>query len=160
MIYFAYGSNMHLPRLRSRAPSARALGIASLGGFYFCCNKRSVDGSSKGNILQEVGNRVWGVLFEISPGDESALDDAEGLGSGYERETVTVESASGPIDAVAYIASADAVDDALRPYSWYKANIVAGATAFGLPIDYLQMLSALEAVEDSNLERDQANSPQ
>jgi hypothetical protein len=57
-----------------------------------------------------------------------ALDDAEGLGSGYHEEIVHVLSPKGgEVVVCTYIADASFIDDSLQPYSWYKNFVLAGA---------------------------------
>lgn len=41
VLYFAYGSNLWLPRLRHRVPGVEPVGVAHLGGFGLRWHKRS-----------------------------------------------------------------------------------------------------------------------
>ena len=68
--YFAYGSNLWPPQLRSRCPSARDVGSAVLKGWAPVYDKPSADGSAKLSIVEEVDAQVHGALYEI---DEAEL---------------------------------------------------------------------------------------
>jgi hypothetical protein len=69
---------------------------------------------------------VIGAVYEIPTNEKPALDDAEGLGSGYHEEIVRVLSAKGEeVVVCTYIADASFIDDSLQPYSWYKDFVLA-----------------------------------
>jgi hypothetical protein len=157
VVYFAYGSNMWTARLRERAPSCKPLGIATLPGHALCFHKRSQDGSGKCNALATVGeDRVIGVLFSFDPAERAKLDEAEGLGYGYQHATVTVFNDKGRRRKVlTYLATPDYIDDSLRPYGWYKDFVLAGGTEHGLPPEYIAgHIQSVEAVEDPDKARD------
>jgi len=146
VFYFAYGSNMSTPQLRKRAPSAQPVGRGCLADSKLACNKRSIDGSGKANVVRSLGNVVWGVLFNIRQDDLPALDEAEG---GYKRvkRAIQLEN-SETVFAWVYVAGADRVTDDPVPYDWYKKLIVEGAREQGLPTDYVEMLEALPSKPD------------
>ncbi len=152
-LMFAYGSNMLTNRIRQRCPSATALGVAELVRYELRWHKRSTDRSAKCNIIPTEQSRmkVYGVLYRIAVAEKPKLDSAEGLGSGYEERTVTVSCNRELYDAYVYYATS--IDDALKPYTWYKALVVAGAKEHGLPAEYVARLVATEAIEDQDGER-------
>ncbi|MGM0412630.1 MAG: gamma-glutamylcyclotransferase family protein, partial [Pseudomonadota bacterium] len=88
--YFAYGSNMLTARLRARVPSAHPVGRARLDNHALAWHMAGPDGSAKCDIVTTPGTVVHGVLFRLDAGELPLLDAAEGLGHGYDRETVTV----------------------------------------------------------------------
>lgn len=93
MLIFAYGSNMNLNRLTQRVPSAVKFCNVFLPGYKLVCNKVSKkDGSAKANIIKtdNLAELVWGVLFNINSNEKPLLDKAEGLGKGYNEDTLTV----------------------------------------------------------------------
>ena len=150
---FAYGSNMLSGRIRRRCPSAAALGTAELHGYEIKWHKRSKDGSGKCDVVQ-INNAtavVYGVLYEISVGERQALDKAEGVGIGYEAKNGEVTFMGTP--RMASIYHATAIDPSLKPYSWYKALVVAGAKEHNLPERYVERLLATVALEDPDRER-------
>lgn len=157
IVYFAYGSNMSTARLRERMPSCKPIGIAMLPSHTLHFHKRSVDGSGKCNALAtEVGEGVIGVLFGFDPTERARLDKAEGVGDGYEHTTVTVINDKGRRRKVlTYLATADHIDDSLKPYGWYKDYVLAGATEHGLDDGYIaDYIQSVEAIEDPNKGRE------
>lgn len=141
MKIFAYGSNMNVNRLKQRVPSATKICNASLAGYKFSFNKRSNDGSGKGNIQQTNIDEdvVVGVVFEIDEAEKPALDAVEGLGSGYNQTVIDLLDENGEtFQAQVYVADANAVDDNLLPYDWYKEFVVTGAEQNNLPAAYVE----------------------
>jgi hypothetical protein len=53
--------------------------------------------------------------------------------------------------------AATKTDSSLKPYTWYKAFVVAGAKEHKLPSDYIKQLEAVEAIQDPDRERDRRN---
>jgi len=158
MQIFAYGSNMNINRLKKRVPSANKICTASLDGYSFAFNKKSKDGSVKGNIEQtnNANDKVWGVVFEIDEKEKKKLDDAEGLGKGYNETMVNVLGADRQlINVQVYIADSDAIDNSLHPYDWYKEYVVSGAKENKLPESYINKLESSQATEDLDKERKQ-----
>lgn len=152
-IYFAYGSNMLTRRLRDRTPSAKPLGIGQIMEHQLIFHKIGRDGSAKCDIFQtgRAGDIVWGVLFEISTGEQYLLDRAEGLGCGYEYKTVRVKSNKSVIEAGAYYATH--INAKLQPFDWYWHFVLQGAKEHGLPNSYLNSLKSWSMVIDPDPER-------
>jgi cation transport regulator ChaC len=160
MYYFGYGSNMLTPRLRARVPSADPVMTGTLEGRTLRFHKQSQDGSGKCNVAPASGNdRVHGVVFDVSSSDLSTLDEAEQRGHGYERQDVTVHGPSQTVEAFAYVAQSAYVDDALRPYEWYHALVLAGAREHALPPSYVAQLEAVQARPDPNQRRRRTHQP-
>lgn len=149
-VTFAYGSNMPAARLRERCPSARAVGIAELPSHELRWHKRSIDGSGKCDIVavDTPNASVFGVLYEIAAHEKAALDRAEGLGSGYEEIEIAVLCGGNPVESKAYRATD--TNPALRPYTWYRALVIAGAREHGLPAPYIASLESVAADEDQD----------
>ena len=152
-VSFAYGSNMSVARLRERCPSARAIGIAELPGHELRWHKRSRDGSAKCDIVASdaPSASVFGVLYEIAEHEKTALDRAEGLGAGYEEIEIEVLCGGSPVTAKVYRATD--TNPALRPYTWYRALVIAGAKEHCLPAHYVAGLESVPADEDANRAR-------
>lgn len=141
MRIFAYGSNLYLSRMTERVPSARVAGCARLAGYRLCFHKRSDrDGSGKANVIAgSTEDCVWGVVYEIAPGDLPALDRCEG---GYERRAIEVElTSSERVEVDVYVAMPENVDEDVRPFAWYKRLVVDGARMHGLPVAYIEALA-------------------
>lgn len=124
-----------------------------LTGYRLRFHKRSRDGSGKCNILPAEGDVVHGVVFEVDPNELHALDEAEQRGRGYERCSVHVRGASSPVSAFAYQAQPAYIDDALLPYEWYHALVLAGARQHGLPASYLDELKSVRSYPDPDEDR-------
>jgi len=157
VVYFAYGSNMSTARLRSRMPSCKPLGTATLPGHALRFHKRSTDKSGKCNAFASGnGNGVIGVMFSFDPAERAKLDKAEGVGSGYERAMVTVINKKGRRRKVlTYLATPDYIDDSLKPYGWYKDFVLAGAKEHGLPPKYVaEYIQPVEAIDDPDKARE------
>lgn len=159
IFYFAYGSNLCVPRLGRRAPGVVALGAASIRGFDLRWHKRGADGSGKCSIVRSAAHAaaVHGALFLIPKASMVRLDAVEGVGVGYERAFVRVRAPTGTVGARTYVASPSHVDDALRPYRWYRDLVVAGADALGLPRHYVAGLRSVETWEDEDRARARRN---
>lgn len=151
MLIFAYGSNMNLTRLLQRVPSAVKVSNAFLPGYKFVCNKVSKDGSAKANIIKTdiSGELVWGVLFNIDNKEKPLLDKAEGLGLGYNEETlIFFDQLSNSYSAQIYIADGNSINSHLLPFDWYKEFIVTGAIQNQLPAAYISQLQSIPCVPD------------
>ena len=150
---FAYGSNMFTRKMRVPAPSATFVAIGRIPGYVLRINKKSDDGSGKGNIVRtgNAADEVWGVIFEISDVERSTLDESEG---GYAPTGVEVLTETRTIPSVTYIAKSGRIDDSRKAYAWYKEFVVRGAQEHGLPSDYVARLAAVEVVSDPDPARD------
>lgn len=154
---FAYGSNMPTARIRARCPSAKLLGVAKLPGYQLRWHKSSKDGSGKCDIVVSPDPQefVLGVLYEITGEEKPDLDRAEGLGKGYKEIDLPVLCEGTPVPSKVY--QATAIDAMLKPYTWYRALVVAGAREHRLSSDYIARLEAVPAIEDPDRGRHQAN---
>ncbi len=154
VLYFSYGSNMSIRRLRDRVPSARFVTVATLHKHELRCHKVSRDGSGKCDAFEtgDSNHHVLGVVFEISEFEKPELDLKEGLGKGYEEKMVQLVTPDGDcLEAITYYATI--TDGAIRPYYWYKQHVLIGATECGLPEDYIDAFAQIESVADPNPER-------
>ncbi len=151
MIYFAYGSNMNPGQMSLRCPEHRTIGIARLDNYrlYFPRFSRSRNCASAG-IEPVSGNAVWGVVYEIPPGDVVVMNHHEG----YDPEgpvaanrhilrdvSVRQPGQAGPLEAKTYFAVPDGTSQ--RPSAAYMHTIIDGAVYHGLPKAYV---AALESV--------------
>jgi len=148
-LYFGYGSNLLTTRLRARTPSAIFHAKAILPEHRLTFSKVSIDRSGKCHVEPaEDDASVLGIVFRIQRSEKAALDTAEGLGAGYEERTLRVTTDTGEIEVLAYAASPDRLDSARRPYHWYKALVLAGATEHDLPRDYVDSIRAVASIPD------------
>ena len=89
-LYFAYGSNMLSARLTARCASARVIGTAVAAGYDIAFDKIGQDGSGKATLLRAETSEVHGALFHLDHGDLTVLDQIEGVGRGYDRQSIAV----------------------------------------------------------------------
>jgi cation transport regulator ChaC len=153
-LYFAYGSNMSSARLGARLEGVVHLGRARLFCHTLCFDKAGKDGTAKCNCRFS-GNeqdQVHGVLFALPEGEFKKLDRIEGEGHGYQRSTVEVLDDDGR-RCLAEIYLATAVDEGLRPYSWYLRHVLEGARENNLPASYCKQIEQVQTIEDPDGER-------
>ncbi len=155
ILYFAYGSNMSVPRLGARTPTARVRCVARLPGHTLCFHKFSrQDGSGKCDVsfTGQPEDTVFGVVYSLDVSELPILDRVEGTGLGYEREQRTVYSLAGePLQPYIYIATLTRPD--LKPLDWYKEHVLRGALSHELPADYVAMIEAVQAGQDPDEQR-------
>ena len=154
---FAYGSNMCLPRIQARVPSAKSVTTAFLAQRRLVFHKRGRDGSGKADIVRTGSetDRVWGVVFSLNRSEQPILDDCE---SGYDVQEVVVAGQSGLMSAVTYVARAEMIDRSLKPFSWYHSYVVQGATQHALPAEYVRRLQQFASITDPDDHRHHSNS--
>ncbi len=149
MKYFAYGSNMLRQRLLARIPGATFDGRAQLRDHVLRFHKIGDDGSGKGDAYHTgiTGDVVHGILYEIGEVHKEILDVIEGVGLGYDLKHVTVEGEI-PVDAYIYVVDPDYIDPAMKPFSWYRDFVLAGAMQHHLPHDYITAIRQVPVKED------------
>lgn len=156
MKYFAYGSNMNTKRLRERVPSAAKLSTGALNNFTLRFHKRSTDGSAKCDAFytNNKSDEVRGVIYEIDESEKCSLDDAEGLGKGYNQITIRVKSENEILETFTYVADQTEIDETLNPYSWYKDLVISGAREHYLPESYVRKLELIKPIADPDKNRE------
>jgi gamma-glutamylcyclotransferase (GGCT)/AIG2-like uncharacterized protein YtfP len=124
MNYFAFGSNLHIPRMRLRCPGAAPVERAWLPDHRLVFRSRG-GGSGVATVVPAEGRRVPGGIWRITDNDLVALDRYEGVPSHYRREIVTVDAErSGPIDVLVYVMVEPNRD--ADPHSYYLQTIIEG----------------------------------
>jgi hypothetical protein len=76
------------------------------------------------------------------------LDRFEGVGRGYEDAAIEVACDGGSVVCFTYLAQPGHIDEALRPFHWYKALVLAGAEYHGLPAAYVRHIRGVLSAED------------
>jgi hypothetical protein len=155
VFYLAYGSNLHPLRLQERVPSASVVGVIELSGYKLVFHKQSNDDSGKCLLSKTLDDlcRVYLVLYEFDMSHKAALDDAEGVGKGYDEELMNVTLDGNDYRAYIYMASISHIDSALIPYAWYKNLVIAGARFHNFPVDYIESIESVSSKEDLNESR-------
>lgn len=152
--YFAFGSNLHPPRLGARVPSARPLAAAALPGHALCWHKRGADGSGKCSVSARAGSTVWGAVYRLIATEKPLLDRAEALGAGYDLCWRNLEVDGQTLEVFYYRADPAYTDDGLLPFGWYHQLVLSGARYHRLPADYIAALTATATVPDPDADRD------
>ena len=89
------------------------------------------------------------MVCALSCEDKVVLDGFEGLGEDYFEKLVRVRTRDGVfVEATAYVANPRWLDEAMRPYHWYKGFVTAGAWQHGFPREYCETLEAVDAKDD------------
>lgn len=143
---------MSTARLRQRIASATPIAAGYISRYQLAFHKRGQDGSAKANAFRTgcVDDRVWGVVFAISPTYRSRLDEFE---QGYDVAQVVVAAEHGEMVASIYVARWDMLDDRLVPFVWYHRLVVQGAREHRLPTDYVRQLESVTTSLDSDAAR-------
>jgi hypothetical protein len=147
-LYFGFGSNLDVARLRIHCPSAELISTARLADHRLAFTLESKRNWLGGvaDILPEPGAEVWGALWHIDVGESEELDRQEGLfrdPPAYHR--VALEVATPPGELVACRSYRVVTPDVqgFAPSPAYKATLLRGARALGLPPAYIAGLKAL-----------------
>ncbi|MGH6923140.1 MAG: gamma-glutamylcyclotransferase family protein [Propylenella sp.] len=151
MIYFAYGSNMDPAQMRERCGGSRARGVGFLADYRLGFPRWSPRrGYAVASIEACSGASVWGVLYDMTAEDWTALHPYEGhireghADNRYDLIRVDVLCDAVAVAARAYIAVPDPSRREPGPTSArYLKQLIDGATAHGLPADYIAMLRAV-----------------
>ncbi|HJT19783.1 MAG TPA: gamma-glutamylcyclotransferase [Nitrospira sp.] len=100
-------------------------------------NKEGQDRSGKANLVPCQGEKVWGILYEISEEEFARLAPFE---PGYRSTTLEVTIQSSDQTCVAQAFLADATKPERLPSSAYLQLILRGADEHGLPPDHCHTL--------------------
>lgn len=76
-LYFAYGSNINLEQMAQRCPDAQVVGPVTLEN-YELLFRGNLRGNGVATIAPREGSTVHGLLWNITPKCERALDYYEG----------------------------------------------------------------------------------
>jgi len=132
--YFAFASNMVAAQMAERCPGAEPRGVAELPDHRFRIGRRGY-----ATVVSETGARVYGLLWDLRPEHEAALDVYEGVRHGlYRKVRLAVRSADGTEQkAIVYVAGDPARGNAV---AGYMEKVVAAAEAHALPAAYIDEL--------------------
>lgn len=126
-IYVAYGSNLNLRQMAFRCPGARVYKTGMLKGYRLTFNRYLT-------VEKDDKYATPVALWEIGPQDEKSLDRYEGYPSFYRKETVTVETADGPVEGMVYIMNTPGT---AAPTTAYYHVVAQGYHEIGLDSTYL-----------------------
>lgn len=100
-LYIAYGSNLNLPQMAQRCPTARVVGASEVKDHALLF--RGGRHGAVATIEPREGVSVPVLLWEITPRDELALDRYEGYPSFYEKQTLDLEVDGRRVSAMVYV---------------------------------------------------------
>lgn len=147
--FFSYSSNMNSERLMGRGVKFISKEPAYLENYLLKFNKKSVDGTTKANIIPAPEQRVYGVLYKMNAVELNKLDNIEGVTSGhYSRKTVPVCTINGEVFmADVFIANEKYIceDSAMRPSQQHLNTLVNAASDNRLDPQYIEYLRSLAA---------------
>lgn len=142
--YFGYGSNMDLRSLRAKGVQPLRSQPAALHGWRLRFNVQHFfpHEGGVGNIepVDDPSSVVHGVLHQCHDAHLAPLDATEAYGYGYDRIPVTLETADGPQQAIAYAGLPPFINDACLPTRRYLNILLQGARAAGLDPAYVEAL--------------------
>jgi gamma-glutamylcyclotransferase (GGCT)/AIG2-like uncharacterized protein YtfP len=147
MKYFAYGSNMDASRMKERKINYSSRQFAILKDFKLVFDKKARDGDySYANIVQQPGEKVEGILYELAETEISKLDYFEGYPFHYKRIEINVLRNDKHIRAVSYIAQPDKTAEGLLPKKEYLNHLLAGKDL--LSKEYISFLMSIRTIEE------------
>lgn len=153
-LYIAYGSNMNLPQMAQRCPTAKVVGKGMLQGFELLFR-----GGRRGGVATIepcVGSSVPVLLWKIKPQDESALDCYEGFPSFYDKQLMEVKLGGKPAQAMVYVMTPG--HELGRPSAFYLNTIRDGYKTAGFDTAHLDefLQNTLERMEAEQDEPEQS----
>lgn len=139
-LYIAYGSNLNLPQMAHRCPTAKVVGTSEIKdyGLVFRGGRRG----AVATLEPLEGSAVPVLLWKIRPQDEEALNRYEGYPRFYRQEMMEVELCGKPVNAMVYIMNDGHEYGA--PTDFYLNTIAEGYDSAGFDTEFLD-----DAVEKS-----------
>lgn len=140
-LYAAYGSNMDPGQMAERCPHSPQAGHGWLNDWRLTFGGEHLgwDGALA-TVVEESGSRVFVVLYEVSEGDEEALDRWDGATLGYySKLKVRVDTTDG--DLLAWLYVLNDYEGGL-PSARYLGIMADAAEAAGAPAGYVGDLRA------------------
>ncbi len=125
-LYIAYGSNLYIPQMKRRCPTAEVVGKSVLTDWQIVFR-----GHDHGVATIEpcIGKNVPVLIWRIFPRDEKALDIYEGVPHLYRKETMAVELDGMTVKGLIYIMNEG--NRIVHPNISYFSTIRAGYEAAG-----------------------------
>jgi gamma-glutamylcyclotransferase (GGCT)/AIG2-like uncharacterized protein YtfP len=138
-IYAAYGSNMDPAQMAERCPHSPQRASGWLEGWRLAFGGEDIGWEGAlATVVEEAGERVFVVLYELSASDEQALDQWDGVSLGFYRKArVRVATLDGDMPAWLYVLNGY---EGGLPSPRYLGIIAQAAEAAGAPDDYVTAL--------------------
>lgn len=100
-LYIAYGSNLNLPQMAKRCPTAKVVGASEIKDYALLF--RGGKNGAVATVEPCEGVSVPVLLWKITPKDEAALDIYEGYPSFYDKETMELTLEDKTVSAMVYV---------------------------------------------------------
>lgn len=100
-LYIAYGSNLNLPQMAHRCPSAKVVGASEIKDYALVF--RGGRNGAVATIEPCEGSSVPVLLWKITPKDEAALDIYEGFPRFYDKEMMELPLDGQTVSAMVYV---------------------------------------------------------
>lgn len=139
-LYIAYGSNLNLPQMAQRCPTAKVVGTSEIKDYALLF--RGLGGNAVATIEPKEGSKVPVMLWEITPKDERSLDCYEGYPSFYDKEIMELELDGHSVSAMVYVMTSG--HQLGYPSDFYYKTIAEGYKTAGFAIEVLE-----KAVDDT-----------
>lgn len=136
MKYFSYGMNTNSAQMAQRCPAARSLGAAVLYGHEFRFARHA-------DIIPDPEYVTHGVLWEITPDCELALDALEGYPTYYLKKIVNVFHNGSSVKCMTYYMTGDNPDE--YPSDGYLEMLMEGYQEHR--VDNTQLYSSLALIQ-------------
>lgn len=146
--YIAYGSNLNLPQMAERCPTARVIGASRMNDSRLLF--RGPHGGAVATVEPCKGSSVPVLVWEITEADEEALDRYEGWPYLYRKEMVKIKLGRKTIDALVYLMNEGKPLN--QPSSYYYSVIYDGYKSAGFDIEMLKKATtdSLEGEDDND----------
>lgn len=153
-LYFAYGSNINLAQMAVRCPAATPVCPVVLDN-YRLAFRGNMGFNGVATIIPSQGEKVYGLLWKLTPACELSLDRYKGYPSLYYKEQITVRDKEGNrYSVMAYVMAQEFCLEPAEPSHHYFAGIVQGCKQNHLPVRPL-----FEALQRTHIEAAQAERP-
>lgn len=153
-LYIAYGSNLNLPQMEKRCPTAKVVEATEIKDYALVF--RGGRHGAVATIEPCEGSFVPVLLWEITSEDEKALDIYEGYPGFYGKETMELPLEGGTVPAMVYIMTPG--HRLGYPSDFYYNTILEGYRSAGFDPNILeQALDYTEQLMESEPELEQQN---
>lgn len=155
-IYGAFGSNINVPQMEKRCPSANIIGEGKLKDY-----KLTFRGINNGvaNVEKKKGRSVPILLWQITQECERALDIYEGYPRLYVKREVDVVTNDGVVKAMIYVMASKYEDSPAQPSRGYLDTIWRGYIQNKMPMRFLTQAVSENMDELSNIKKKYINNP-
>ncbi len=138
-LYAAYGSNLDPARMSQRAPHSPLRGSGWLTGWRLTFGGEDLGWEGAlGTVVEHPESQVYVALYDLTPADEAALDEWEGVSIGlWHKIRVRVQTLDGEVGAWIYVLAAY---EGGLPSARYLGMLADAAEAGGAPDDYVTEL--------------------